>query len=55
MDTVEFAGLATLKALEQSMIVLKKPEEGTAEQVNAFNAAEIAKFYREIYQTITKS
>lgn len=55
MDSVEAATLITMKAMETSKIIFKGKQDGkTIEDVNAFNAEQIAKFYEAIYAEIRK-
>ena len=55
MSAIEAAPLITMKAMETSKIVYKGKQDGqTIEDVNAFNAEQIAKLYRAIYAEIIK-
>ena len=55
MDAIEAATLITMKAMETSKVVCKGSQEGkTIEDINAFNAEQIAKFYEAVYTEITK-
>ena len=56
MDSIEAATLITLKAMETSKIGLKGSQEvKTIEDVTAFNAEQIAKFYRTVHTEVRKA
>lgn len=52
MDLREIALQLTLKAIDKNNIHTKGMNDGTAEDVNAFNAKQIADFYNSVYSKI---
>lgn len=52
MEIHEIAKELTLKALESKAILLKAPSDGKPDEVNSFNAKQIAKFYQDMFNVV---